>query len=368
MMVDTAAYGRAKAGPRTRPVKRCPACGSTGARFFFNAIDRLHGIAGEYTYRRCTECRTVFQDPRVLPQDLSLCYPNDYYTHIRRDGDQPVTPAIELTPRRLSGLRGRIRQAIASAVQGVQLPGVMGFLGRTLGLSRRLRERAFYNYVIDELIPRAPGRLRALEVGCGSGYLMPALRRAGWEVEAVEWDPIAARTARELTGCQVWQGDFRTVDLAVEAYDLVVLHHVFEHLDEPVEALQRIRALLKPNGRAVLVYPNPDALGAKIFGSVWFAWDAPRHLVLVTREAMASVSKRAGLSVSHVRTSGSQAAFILAFSRAYHAGRAVNDSPDICYLDLAAALLERALVALGFKTGEELIFVLRQAAPLQGNH
>jgi SAM-dependent methyltransferase len=198
---------------------------------------------------------------------------------------------------------------------------------------------------------------------------MSALRRAGWEVEAVEWDPIAARMAREFSRCQVWLGDFRTVDLPRETYDLVVLNHVFEHLDEPVEAVQRIRALLKPNGRAVLVYPNPDALGAKIFGRLWFAWEVPRHLVLVTRDAMAGVSKRGGLSVEHVRTNGSQAALLLAFSRAYQAGRPVNDSaPDICYLDRAAALLERILVALGFKTGEELIVVLRQTSPLQESH
>jgi SAM-dependent methyltransferase len=166
----------------------------------------------------------------------------------------------------------------------------------------------------------------------------------------------------------VWQGDFRSLDLPLETYDLVVLNHVFEHLDEPLGALQRIRQLLKPNGRAVLVYPNPDSMGAKIFGSSWFPWEAPRHLALLTSDGLAEIAKRAGLSVNQIRTSGSSAASWFAQSRAYRAGRSLNEFPcRVSYLDRIAARSEGVLTHMGFNVGEELTVVLvRTPQPKEG--
>ena len=67
--------------PRTLPLAGCPVCSSSDARPVLEMPDRLHGIPGTYVYRRCDECRTVFQDPAVISDDLPLCYPSNYYTH-----------------------------------------------------------------------------------------------------------------------------------------------------------------------------------------------------------------------------------------------------------------------------------------------
>ena len=60
---------------------------------------------------------------------------------------------------------------------------------------RGLRERAFFE-LLDELIPRETGAARALDVGCGAGHLMTVLAQAGWSVEGLEPDPLAAEVAR----------------------------------------------------------------------------------------------------------------------------------------------------------------------------
>src|SRR5688572_6645970 len=67
--------------PRTAAVGACPLCRSTKCSFMFRLPDRLHGVPGEFSYRRCQSCRTAFQDPRVVVEDLSLCYPDMYFTH-----------------------------------------------------------------------------------------------------------------------------------------------------------------------------------------------------------------------------------------------------------------------------------------------
>jgi SAM-dependent methyltransferase len=350
--------------PRTVAVGGCPVCREVRSAVVFRGKDRLHGTPGEFTYRGCLSCRTVFQDPRVNLEDLSNCYPREYHTHLPVKEMHDKIPRLlpsESSPRQLSNLRDTIRRATASAVQGVTTPGFLGLLGRTLALSRRIRERAHYDRVIDELIPNAPGPVQALDVGCGAGQLMVALKLAGWEVEGVEWDPIAAETARKTSGQHVWVGDFRGVSLPREAYHLVVLHHVFEHLEDPHAVLRRIAELLIPGGCVVLVYPNIDSLGARIFRDAWVSWDAPRHVVLPSGNALISEAGRAGWIPLGSRTTARHAAGFMALSRAYREHKTIDlTRPEINIVDRLLSALEKALVRCGFYMGEEVIITLKK--------
>ena len=42
--------------PRTLPLAGCPVRGSSDDRPFLEMPDRLHGIPGTYSFRRCEEC------------------------------------------------------------------------------------------------------------------------------------------------------------------------------------------------------------------------------------------------------------------------------------------------------------------------
>ena len=46
-------------------------------------------LAGDYRYVRCAGCRSVYQSPRVVEEDLHLCYPGGYYTHSKDTGEAP---------------------------------------------------------------------------------------------------------------------------------------------------------------------------------------------------------------------------------------------------------------------------------------
>jgi SAM-dependent methyltransferase len=187
----------------------------------------------------------------------------------------------------------------------------------------------------------------------------------GWEVDGIEWDPIAADLARRRSGRPVWDGDFRKVELPLAQYDLVLLAHVFEHLDAPLMALQRIRELLKPGGRAVLYYPNPESLGAWLFRDSWYHWDAPRHLVLPPKQALVKAATWVGLVPIRFRTGSKGAVNYFAYSRAYRAGRPMDLSqPETNTWDYLVAALEHSLLWLGLPLGEEAVLVARK--PLVG--
>jgi len=303
----------------------------------------------------------VFQDPRIINDDLWICYPGGYYTHI--PPDKSDLEAIENgSPQRgFAWARDGVRRAIVASVQGVPQAGLVGWLGRVFSSSRRLRERAFFNHVPDVLIPTAPGRLRALDVGCGSGHIMMALKRVGWDVEGVEWDHESAEIAREVSGQHVCEGDFLHLDLQPNTYSLILLSHVFEHFDSPVLVLHRIRELLISGGRAVLFYPNPESLGARFFGSAWYPWEVPRHLVLPPARTLANAARSIGLFPLKVRTNCKHAAAYFAQSRKYLSGRAVIETaPDISVRDRCFAQLEGLLAHWPFHLGEEVMLVLQK--------
>lgn len=287
--------------PRLATVGSCPICDARNSQTLFQSPDHLCGIPGEFTYRRCCSCRTVFQDPRVIGQDIPLCYPDGYYTHASEDADTGRQDEPRALERRLGSFRDRLREAIAHGVREPSRRVWHSRPGTALARIRGLRERAFFG-LLDELIPRRAGVVRALEVGCGAGRLMVTLARAGWSVEGLELDPAAAGIARRTSGARVTVGDLLTADLPETTFHLVVLSHVFEHICDPHAALRRIASLLTPGGEAVLIYPNPEGLGARLFGTLWAGWDPPRHLVIPPGAAVGLAAARSGLRVTSNRT------------------------------------------------------------------
>jgi 2-polyprenyl-3-methyl-5-hydroxy-6-metoxy-1,4-benzoquinol methylase len=334
-----------------QPVDACPICGSASSAPFGTFHDRIFAVPGDYTYRRCRVCRTVYQSPRVVVEDLGLLYPSSYITHA------PVTEQVEPPPGQgLRAVRDRIRLDVQAAVTARG----GGFTGMMLSRSRFLRERAFLDWGPDELIPRSRPAGRALDVGCGSGLQMRALQRLGWTVEGLEWDAVAAETAAAATGLPVRVGDVHHLgDLG--PYDLVLLHHVFEHLHDPVAALASLSTILSPRGRLVLIYPNPGSLARRVHGVHWLAWEAPRHLVIAPPESVSYAAARAGLRVVSHRTTA-RFALPLFFHSRHGRERGTIDLTDdrSTWADRAWARVERMAVALGAPVGEEAIVALEK--------
>jgi 2-polyprenyl-3-methyl-5-hydroxy-6-metoxy-1,4-benzoquinol methylase len=348
--------GTVRMGPRLATVGSCPICGRRDSEVLFRSPDWLYGVPGEFTYRQCISCQTVYQDPRVVADDIPLCYPGGYYTHAASDVAVGTQDDKHVSERRLGQVREWMREGIVRAVfQPRNVPWWRGGPGALLARIRGLRERAFFG-LLDELIPREAGAARALDVGCGAGRLIAELARVGWTVEGLESDPMAAEVARRTSGCAVTVGNLLTTDLPTGAFDLIVLSHVFEHLNEPEVALRRLGGLLTPAGRAVLIYPNPMGLGARLFQRSWTEWDPPRHLVMPPLPAICAAARRNGLRPLSGRTvTRSTRAF--AWSRSHRAGLTPVDAQE-GRGDKTLKTLANLMVCLGLRFGEEIVVSL----------
>lgn len=124
--------------------------------------------------------------------------------------------------------------------------------------------RQTYEFVKRHVRP--PGTM--LDIGCHNGSLLLCAREDGWTVRGLELFEFLARSVTEATGIEVAVCDFLQYEVPPgEAYDVVVLRHVLEHLPDSMLAMRKINALVKPDGLAVLEFPNTDSLSLRL---KWF--------------------------------------------------------------------------------------------------
>ena len=101
---------------------------------------------------------------------------------------------------------------------------------------------------------------RAIELGCGQGFSTMRLRKildARVHLEASEYVHDQVLIARENNpSLRVIQDSIYALARESEAFDVVFLLEVLEHLDHPSPALQEVRRVLKPGGYLIAGVPR----------------------------------------------------------------------------------------------------------------
>jgi SAM-dependent methyltransferase len=137
---------------------------------------------------------------------------------------------------------------------------------------------------------------RVLDIGCGTGEFLAAMRRLGWDTHGVEPNEGAAAYAREKLGLDVRADDLQNLDLPDCSFDLVTLWTVLEHLHDPGSVLRTARRILRPSGLLIISIPDIQSLDARCFGTSWVGYDTPRHLYVFSRDNIRSLLAQAGFA------------------------------------------------------------------------
>jgi SAM-dependent methyltransferase len=161
-------------------------------------------------------------------------------------------------------------------------------------------ERAEILGRVSEYCPLLNDAAPVLELGCGRGELLEALRDAGVEARGVDSDPAMVAACRRL-GLAAEEGDALEVLRNQKTGSLggVTAIHVLEHLPAAtwMSVVEAAGAALRRGGVLLVECPNPDSLrvGAGLF------WMDPTHRAPVHPQALAFVMRALGLEVVETR-------------------------------------------------------------------
>lgn len=96
---------------------------------------------------------------------------------------------------------------------------------------------------------------RVCEIGCGAGGALDVFQKNGYQVTGFEYSPELVAAGKERGVRNIYQGSLGDNEAAPEA-DLIYLHHVFEHVNNPVELLRQCGNRLAAGGRIVVIVPD----------------------------------------------------------------------------------------------------------------
>ena len=188
---------------------------------------------GGWTYLECGGCGLVSIDPK--PSDAGAL--DNYKDYLPADG-----PAIAAWKRMMAPV---------------------------ISQSAKLMEQRAH---------RRTGHL--LDVGCGYGFFLSAMKNRGWTVSGIEISTTGRKYAQQHFGLSIYGKPLAEMRFAEHSFDAVTLFYVIEHLLDPAAVLREVRRILKPGGIVLLRWPNTTPI-IKLLGRAARGLDlyhTPYHL------------------------------------------------------------------------------------------
>ena len=243
-------------------VPRCFLCGN----------DQFDNIASGYDYEyetcsnpwnvvRCNQCGFCWLNPRPCTDQLATIYPPDYYSY---DLNSSINP-IALKAKKF--------------------------------IDRRKLES------ILKLVSGRAGRY--MDIGCGDGRFLYSAEDLGFarsDIYGLELDSHCVERLRR-EGFNVSAERIEdVVSVKDGSLDLVSMFHVIEHVDNPVEVVQKVAELLSDGGVFAVETPNMQSLDAKLFStSFWGGYHFPRHWTFFDESSLTRLFNSCGLEVIAIK-------------------------------------------------------------------
>lgn len=239
-----------------RAVNACNLCGSTERQPFCPENGR--GLV------QCSNCHLIFVGLRPDPQELYALYGETYF-HNDESGEVGYSNYIEDEHNIRLTTQGRLK-----------------FVERFTTHHERM-----------------------LDVGCAMGFVMDEASQRGWQVDGLDVSEFAVGYVREHFGHNAFHGTLEEAPFADNAYDLVTMFDVIEHVPDPTANMQVIARLLKSGGIYELATPDVGSLPARLTGKRWIGYKmSDEHIYYFSVATLTRMLDKAGFDVVHVRHIG----------------------------------------------------------------
>jgi 2-polyprenyl-3-methyl-5-hydroxy-6-metoxy-1,4-benzoquinol methylase len=219
-------------------IDKCPLCDNHGSKRLFTTIYNQ----STYVIRQCNKCNLAWTVP--LNDGSKDIYNNKQYYG---KGENKFIPILQNIRNSLSQMRAK-------------------------------------RYL--SLIHKSGRRPRILDIGCAEGRLLQSFLEYGCECYGIEHKSYPRERFLDSDRITYITGDIDSIELEKGSFDIIILWHVLEHMDNPGDVIKRICDLLTPEGIVVIAVPNFSCIEAGIFKANWFHLDIPWHKYHFTKKSL----------------------------------------------------------------------------------
>jgi len=251
-------------------IQQCPLCHHASFAPLLVCQDYLSSQES-FELKSCLSCSFVFTSPRPDSQSLPGYYQSNHY--ISHTGKSTGAISFFYLLARKFTLRWKIK------------------------LIRRFRKD-----------------ISILDYGCGTGELLLACQRQGWQISGLEPSAPARQKATQITGINIASN---LQQLKGQQFDVITLWHVLEHVMDLREKISDLKALLRNDGLLFLAVPNCQSPDALFYQEYWAGYDVPRHLWHFTKTTMTALLDSEGLTVQTIQPMKLDAYYVSLLSEKY---------------------------------------------------
>jgi 2-polyprenyl-3-methyl-5-hydroxy-6-metoxy-1,4-benzoquinol methylase len=224
----------------------CPICDTVDSVFLFHPADYFGASAPSgLGVVRCKACGLVRLDPRMKEESVAKVYQGGYWQLDIQGQD--------------------MRQFV----------------------HRSYRDRVRFLQRVSE-----PGRI--LDVGCGHGGYVWLLREMGWDAQGIDSYAGAAEWAETLFGLEISVGPLSEAGYPDGYFHTVVMHHVLEHVYQPVEFMRDVTRILAEDGILIIEVPNGESCDFSLFKGFSYGLRIPKHVFFYSPQTLVALLRKVG--------------------------------------------------------------------------
>lgn len=265
---------------------RCQICGGSFSSLV-ETTDKMYGKTVFYTYAQCKECECL--QCIEIPKDLSQHYPSEYYSFKKqtRVGFKRIKRILKL-------------RLIFSHPD---------FLSTVIRFFTKNYDKF---WIYRKMNIKKTDRI--LDVGTGNGEHVLDLKDAGF-FNSLGLDPYIQTDIFDSEKLIVKKGNLNQ-DLG--QFNLITMHHSFEHMNNQKEVLRRAHSCLEKYGKLLIRVPTVTSTAYKNYLQNWFQLDAPRHIFLHSHKSIKYLANLTGFKVLDLWCDSNELQFLI--SNQYSSG------------------------------------------------
>lgn len=235
--------------------KVCPLCKNKKGRLYLKNVSSWD-IFGSFNYLKCNNCGLIYLSSLPKKSILKKYYKNLNYWGVTKSSNKTRSENIRKTDKD-------------------------------------------YSYIYNCINLHKSNKV--LDIGMGTGLFLYGLKKRGMHVLGVEVNEKIRRYAKKVFDIDSISVEKLNTKDFKNQYDLISLNNVIEHLPNPFLFLKKIKTLLNSNGKIIIVTPNSNSIGFRIFKQKWYHLDPGRHIYIFNDQNIKSILKRSGFKVKVIK-------------------------------------------------------------------